>query len=142
MWVPSEQAPRGCVTGQVSQAPECILWGQRSCCLVKVQLHRLRVLLQGRLAAWGSLSHPHHRTGRRPGPPSSTSLSGTYQKSAQDEVWWAFHPGLAAVLSFAPREWVGFRPWSLDCHVAWQRGFVDADQVPGQLTISDSEVVP
>ena len=28
------------------------------------------------------------------------------------------------------------------CHVAWQRRFVDAGQVPGQLTMSDSEVVP
>lgn len=56
---------------------------------------------------------------------------------------------------------VGFSPWSSSCaelcpsrvggiqavvpglcHVAWQRGFVDADQVPGQLTISESEVAP
>lgn len=52
-----------------------------------------------------------------------------------------FHPGLAAVLSFAPR--VGgiqaVVP-GLSCCLA--KGFVDADQVPGQLTISDSEVVP
>ena len=81
---------------------------------MEVQLPRLRVLLQGRLAAWGSLPHPHHHPGGLPGPPSSTSRGGTYQKSAQDEVWWAFHPGLAAMLTFAPREWVGLGPWSRD----------------------------
>lgn len=82
---------------------------------MEVQQRRLRVLLQGRLAARGSLPHPHHCPGGLPGPPSNTSCGGTYQKSAQDEVWWAFHPSLAAVLSFIPRECVELGPWSWDC---------------------------